>query len=129
MTSASHDDPTTPGALLLASDDLLLNEGRPVIELDVVNTGDRAIQVGSHYHFFEVNRALKFAREETFGMRLDIPSGTSVRFEAGQQHRVTLVPYGGARRVLGFAGLADGGLRDDAVRRATERGFISGGAA
>jgi urease beta subunit len=95
-----------PGCILHGDGDLVLNEGRDVLELRVVNTGDRAIQVGSHYHFYEVNSALLFDRPGTMRMRLDIPSGTSVRFEAGQEHRVRLVPYGGHRRVRGFRGLA-----------------------
>lgn len=120
------DGPQTPGHILYAGDDLTLNEGRPVTTIDVTNSGDRAVQVGSHFHFFEVNRALRFARAGTFGLRLDIPSGTSVRFEAGQTHQVRLVPFGGARRILGFNGLAAGeGLAEAAVR-AAELGFTNG---
>ncbi|MEQ9126080.1 MAG: urease subunit beta [Alphaproteobacteria bacterium] len=79
-----------------------LNAGLPAIEVEVANTGDRPIQVGSHYHFFETNPALDFDRAAARGMRLDIPAGTAVRFEPGQSRRVQLVPYGGARRVVGF---------------------------
>lgn len=113
-----------PGSFLFGDGDLVLNEGRPTIELDVVNTGDRAIQVGSHFHFFETNAALHFDREATFGMRLDIPSGTAVRFEAGQAHTVSLVPYGGTKRIRGFNGLSVGADRDASIARAKERGFI-----
>ncbi|WP_166241703.1 urease subunit beta [Paenibacillus turpanensis] len=83
-----------------------LNAGRERIELDVVNTGDRPIQVGSHYVFYEVNRALRFDRPTAYGMRLDIPAGTAVRFEPGEEKRVTLVEIGGRRRVQGFNGLS-----------------------
>ncbi|ABP95060.1 MULTISPECIES: urease subunit gamma [Metallosphaera] len=95
------------------------------VELEVTNTGDRPIQVGSHYHFFEVNRALKFDREKAFGMRLAIPSGTSVRFEPGQARVVKLRPIGGARRVEGLNGLTEGSLhsKEQAIQRAKERGF------
>lgn len=113
----------SPGEIVTAAGDLELNSGRPVLALRVTNTGDRAIQVGSHFHFFEVNRALRFARGQTFGQRLDIPSGTSVRFEAGQTHTVNLVPFGGAGRVLGFNGLADGETLEPASIRARARGF------
>jgi urease subunit gamma/beta len=96
----------------------------------VANTGDRAIQVGSHFHFFEVNRALQFDRAAAFGMRLDIPAGTAVRFEPGDRKEVPLVALGGERRVFGLNGLTEGttvgpDARARAVHRATERGFIS----
>ncbi|AWR98442.1 urease subunit gamma [Metallosphaera hakonensis] len=96
------------------------------IELEVTNSGDRPIQVGSHYHFFEVNRALKFDREKAFGMRLAIPSGTSVRFEPGQTRTVRLRPMGGGRRVEGLNGLTEGSLdqNNEALRRAKERRFL-----
>ncbi len=121
---------TLPGEILYGDGDLLLNDGREAIELDVTNTGDRAVQVGSHFHFFESNRALRFDRVATFGRRLDIPSGTAVRFEAGQTHHVSLVPYAGAQRVIGFNALAAGEGRDAAITRARERGFdVDGGGA
>ena len=116
-----------PGEILYGEGDLELNTGRATLALEVTNTGDRAVQVGSHFHFFEVNRALRFARESTFGMRLDIPSGTAVRFEAGQTHQVTLVPYGGGAKLIGFNGLTDGDGREAALQRARERGFIVDG--
>src|SRR5690606_13889289 len=87
------------------------------------NTGDRAVQVGSHFHFFEANRALAYDRAGTFGYRLDIPSGTAVRFEAGQTHRVSLVSFAGRQQILGFNGLAAGEGRTEALERARERGF------
>lgn len=118
-----------PGEILPASGSLTLNAGRPTLTLIVINTGDRPIQVGSHYHFFEVNRALRFDRATTFGLRLDIPAGTAVRFEPGEEKEVTLVPFGGQRRVLGLNGLTDGdttdnAVRQEALRRAAERGFL-----
>lgn len=106
-----------------------LNAGRRTAELSVANTGDRPVQVGSHAHFFEVNRALRFKREDAFGMRLDIPAGTAKRFEPGQEHTVTLVEFAGARIARGLNSLADGathgeGSREAALRIATERGFV-----
>ena len=100
-----------PGEIITAPGDIELNAGRPTLTLGVANTGDRPIQVGSHYHFFEVNDALKFDRAKARGMRLDIPAGTAVRFEPGQSREVTLVPYGGKRVAIGFNGRVDGPLR------------------
>jgi urease subunit beta len=91
-----------PGELLPASGDILVNADLPTVTLTVANTGDRPIQVGSHYHFFETNPALSFEREKARGMRLDIAAGTAVRFEPGQTRDVRLVPYRGSRRVVGF---------------------------
>ncbi len=91
-----------PGEVLAAAGDLILNEGRASIALDVANTGDRPIQVGSHYHFFETNPALSFERTKARGMRLDIPAGTAVRFEPGQTREVKLVALAGDRKVYGF---------------------------
>jgi urease subunit beta len=91
-----------PGEVITAGGDIELNAGAPTVTLQVANTGDRPIQVGSHYHFFETNPALSFDREQARGMRLDIASGTAVRFEPGQEREVTLVPCGGTRRVFGF---------------------------
>jgi urease subunit beta len=100
---------TTPiGGTLLASGDITYNEGKSVRTISVRNTGDRPIQVGSHFHFFEVNRLLEFDREAAFGHHLNIPSNTAIRFEPGDQKRVTLVPYGGKCRVVGFGGLVGG---------------------
>lgn len=91
-----------PGEVLTPSGDIELNAGVPVVTLTVANTGDRPIQVGSHYHFYETNAALRFDREMARGLRLDIAAGTAVRFEPGQSREVRLVPLAGARRVFGF---------------------------
>ncbi len=91
-----------PGELFHAPGDIELNVGRPTVTLTVANTGDRPIQVGSHYHFFETNEALAFDRDQARGMRLNIPAGTAVRFEPGQSREVMLVAYGGSRKVFGF---------------------------
>jgi urease subunit beta len=91
-----------PGEIILADGDIELNAGRKTVTLTVANTGDRPIQVGSHYHFFETNPALKFERKKARGMRLDIAAGTAVRFEPGQTREVTLVALAGARTVFGF---------------------------
>ena len=99
-----------PGEIIAAPGDIELNAGRAAIELDVANRGDRPIQVGSHYHFFETNPALAFDRAKARGCRLDIPAGTAVRFEPGQTRTVRLVPFSGARIVHGFRGAVSGPL-------------------
>src|SRR5512145_1375654 len=99
-----------PGELLAEPGELELNAGRPTITLSVANTGDRPIQVGSHYHFYETNTALSFAREAARGYRLDIAAGTAVRFEPGQTRTVQLVALAGERQVYGFRGLVQGAL-------------------
>nr|ADI21817.1 urea amidohydrolase (urease) beta subunit [uncultured nuHF1 cluster bacterium HF0130_24M16] len=91
-----------PGEVVTKEGDILINAGRQQVKLTVANSGDRPIQVGSHYHFYETNEALAFNRNSAYGMRLDIPAGTAVRFEPGQEREVQLVPYGGKRRVFGF---------------------------
>src|SRR3982751_4224971 len=91
-----------PGEIIPAAGEIELNAGRPTVTLTVANTGDRPVQVGSHYHFFETNAALAFDRDRARGMRLDIPAGTAVRFEPGQSREVTLVTLAGARKVYGF---------------------------
>jgi urease beta subunit len=101
-----------PGEVFAVPGDLVLNEGRQSIALQVVNTGDRAIQVGSHFHFAEVNSALSFDRQAASGQRLDIPAGTAVRFEPGQSREIHLIGYSGARLVYGFNGLVMGSLSD-----------------
>ncbi len=93
-----------PGEYFIEEGELVLNEGRASIEVSVANSGDRPVQVGSHYHFFETNKALEFDRGAARGFRLDIPAGTAVRFEPGQERRVRLVAIGGARRIYGFQG-------------------------
>jgi urease subunit beta len=97
-----------PGEFLTEDGDIELNEGQPVIMLTVANTGDRPIQVGSHYHFAETNAALDFDRAAAQGMRLDIAAGTAIRFEPGQSREVALVPYRGQRKIFGFRGLTMG---------------------
>ena len=99
-----------PGEFLVATGDIELNTGRPTVTLIVANTGDRPIQVGSHYHFYETNTALVFDREQARGYRLDIPAGTATRFEPGQTREVRLVAYAGERRVVGFNGMINGKL-------------------
>lgn len=124
------------GGYVLADAPIEINAGRPTVTVQVRNTGDRPIQVGSHFHFFEANRALEFDRAAAFGMRLDIPATTAVRFEPGDQKTVTLVAMAGKQRVFGFNNLVDGwtgtgpspGYRPNlagAVRRAADRGFKS----
>ena len=97
-----------PGEFMLKKDKIEINEGRPRLEVTVVNTGDRPVQVGSHFHFFEVNKYLNFDREKTLGYRLNIPSGTAVRFEPGEEKNVRLVAYSGKKRIDGFNGLVRG---------------------
>jgi len=108
-----------PGEYLLADGEIVANAGRRTVEVTVANTGDRPIQVGSHFHFFEVNRALRFERTLAFGMRLNVPAGTAVRFEPGDEKRVTLVELAGARTVFGLNALTEGGDRERALARLT----------
>ncbi len=118
-----------PGEIIPAAGSITLNAGRPTITVHVTNAGDRAIQVGSHYHFFEVNRALRFDRAAAYGMRLDIAAGTAVRFEPGESKPIQLISIGGNRIVRGLNGLTDGPLdssRDAAVARLADRGFKGG---
>ncbi|MFD9686108.1 urease subunit beta [Kitasatospora sp. NPDC059088] len=115
-------------AYLYGDDPVEINAGRAKATITVSNTGDRAIQVGSHYHFFEANRALDFDRNAAFGKHLDIPAGTAVRFEPGDTKDVTLAEFGGHRRLVGFSNLVDGGTtardtRARAIDRAIARGF------
>jgi urease beta subunit len=118
-----------PGEYILAEQDIVANEGRETIELTVVNTGDRPIQVGSHFHFFEVNKALSFDRRQAFGKRLNIPAGTAVRFEPGDDKKIKLVRLGGAARVVGLnaltSGATDASAVEAAVERAQARGFAN----
>jgi len=104
---------TPVGGLVLASGDIEINAGYPTTELKVRNTGDRPIQVGSHFHFFEVNSALEFDRAQAFGKRLNIPATTALRFEPGDEKQVVLVPYQGKQRVIGFNGLVNGWVGDE----------------
>ena len=116
-----------PGEYILAGEPVIANEGRREIEVEAANTGDRPIQVGSHFHFFEANRALRFDRAAAFGMRLNIPAGTAVRFEPGDSKRVTLVEIGGSKHVYGLNGLTNGRVDEStkpgAMKRASENGF------
>jgi urease beta subunit len=115
-----------PGEYVLRDDPVELNAGRTPVRVRVDNHGDRPIQVGSHTHFFEVNRHLRFDRTQAYGHRLDIPAGTALRFEPGEGRDVTLVPFGGRRAVFGMNGLVNGPLepgREAAMRRAAEHGF------
>ncbi len=101
-----------PGEIIVSDGDIVLNEGRQTTNVSVANTGDRPVQVGSHYHFFEANAALDFDRDAARGQRLDIPAGTAVRFEPGQTREVTLIPYAGNRIVKGFNAKIQGKLED-----------------
>jgi urease subunit beta len=106
------------GEYILSSDPVICNEGRKTLKVKVKNTGDRPCQIGSHTHFFEVNRALEFPREKAYGYRLNIPAGTGVRFEPGDEREVELTEIGGARIVYGFNGLTMGGLRSRHIKTA-----------
>ena len=127
---------TPVGGYVLSDKPIEINTGRPTVKIKVRNTGDRPIQVGSHFHFFEVNRALEFDRKAAFGQRLDIPASTGLRFEPGDEKEVTLVPFGGKQRIYGFNNLVDGwtgtgptpGYRPNlnkGMERVGERGFKS----
>ena len=102
--------PLIPGELLPEPGELELNQGRPITTVTVANSGDRPVQVGSHFHFAEANAALHFDRAAARGLRLDIPAGTAIRFEPGDERQVQLVPFAGARRVVGFNGQINGDL-------------------
>ena len=114
-----------PGEIIFGGGDVTLNAGRTRTEIEVLNTGDRPVQVGSHYHFFEANKALDFDRGAAFGLHLDVPSGTAVRFEPGQSRTVTLVPFGGQARLSGLNNLTDGAAtdRESALAKARAKGF------
>ena len=121
--------PIIPGEIILGEGDIVALHGRQTIELAISNTADRPIQVGSHCHFFEANRALKFDRERAYGFRLQVPAGTAVRFEPGEAKRVTLVALGGHRVAYGINGLVNGRLDDatvkqQAIEQALQQGFL-----
>lgn len=123
-----------PGEIQTGDGDILINPDRDAIEIVVANRGDRPVQVGSHFHFFEVNRALAFDRAQAFGRRLDIPAGTAVRFEPGAVQTIALIPLGGRRRSWGLNGLTNGavdesGWREQALERARQARFLDGPAA
>lgn len=116
------------GEFILSKEPIELNEGRETASMKVRNTGDRPIQIGSHFHFFEVNRALEFDREAALGMHLNIPSGSAIRFEPGDEKNIELVAYGGMRRVMGFNNLVNGSVTAKwtvrkAILQAQELGF------
>ena len=122
------EDRMIPGEVMPAPGEIELNAGRPTLEVSVANLGDRPVQVGSHYHFFEANAALEFDRAAAFGMRLDVPAGASARFEPGDAKEVTLVELGGDGVVTGLNNLTNGLVKSDAVKaaalaRARTRGF------
>lgn len=117
-----------PGEVITDEGDIIINEGKNSVPLEVANTADRPVQVGSHFHFFEVNKALEFDRAAAFGMRLDIPAGTAVRFEPGESKQVMLIPIGGRRIGGGLNSLTSGSMDDervksDAIKKAAEAGF------
>ena len=121
-------DRVRPGEIITHDGDIEINAGRPICRVKAVNTGDRPVQVGSHYHFFATNRALDFDRAASFGMHLDIPAGTAVRFEPGESKEVDLVEFGGTGEIFGLNSLTMGTTRNDArkneaLRRARDRGF------
>jgi len=119
-------DGLVPGEVTARGDAVRINEGRETATVSVANTGDRPIQVGSHFHFFEVNRALSFPRAEAFGMRLDVPAGTAVRFEPGDRKAVDLVAVGGDRLVTGMNALTDGPVDAETKAAALERAAAEG---
>lgn len=117
-----------PGEIIVKDGEIEINAGRRKVKLKVTNTGDRPVQVGSHYHFFEVNRALDFKRADSFGLRLDVPSGTAVRFEPGETKEITLTEFGGAGYLYGLNNLTNGSrhaeiTKAEALKRAKARGF------
>ena len=115
-----------PGEYFPANEPILANEGQNTVEISVANTGDRPIQVGSHTHFFEANKALEFEREKAYGFHLNIPAGTSVRFEPGESKNIQLTEYTGKKIVYGFSGLVSGSLeknKESALKEAAEQGF------
>src|SRR3982751_1415100 len=109
-----------PGEYILAQSDIIANEGQTTVKVTVVNTGDRPVQIGSHFHFFEVNKELELNREKAFGMRLNIPAGTAVRFEPGEEKQVELVEFGGAKKVFGFNNLTEGSTKAKNKKKAMD---------
>ncbi|MEH7122384.1 urease subunit beta [Bacillus sp. JJ1773] len=99
-----------PGEYILKEEDIIINEGKEVFIISVTNTGDRPVQIGSHFHFYEVNEALQFDREKAYGKRLNVPAGAAVRFEPGDEKEIQLIPFAGERRVYGFNNKVDGSL-------------------
>jgi urease subunit beta len=136
-TQTNPEENTPLGGLILADTPITFNENKPAVKVKVRNTGDRPIQVGSHFHFFEANRALEFDREAAYGKRLNISSTTAIRFEPGDETEVSLIPFGGKQTLYGFNNLVDGWAGEgvvpgsqrpdklESLRRAEERGFKS----
>ena len=115
-----------PGEYFLSDEPIIANKSRETRKIKVINSGDRPIQVGSHTHFFEVNKALDFPREQAYGFHLNVPSGTSIRFEPGETKEVEITEYGGKKIVFGFNGLVNGQLetkKQDALKKAKKKGF------
>ena len=115
-----------PGEYFLSDEPITANVGKSILSISVRNTGDRPIQVGSHTHFFEVNKDLEFPRKQSYGYRLNIPAGTSVRFEPGETKEIQLTEFGGKKVVFGFSGLVNGNLKEkqeEAFKKASEKGF------
>jgi urease subunit beta len=114
-----------PGEYILAADDIEINAGRKTATVTVVNTGDRPVQVGSHFHFFEINRQMSFDREKAFGMRLNIAAGTAVRFEPGEENEVELVAFGGKKKITGFNNLTNGKIKSaDCKSKAAIKSYL-----
>ena len=117
-----------PGEYILVTGSIECNVDRPTTIITVVNTGDRPVQIGSHFHFFEVNRLLQFEREKAFGMRLNIAAGTAVRFEPGEEKEVELVSFGGNKKIVGFSNLVDGNINEEnkesALKKAHDENFL-----
>ena len=116
-----------PGEYILAEGNIKCNVGRSTVKIVVVNTGDRPVQIGSHFHFFEVNKQMQFDREKAFGMRLNIAAGTAVRFEPGEEKEVELVEFGGNKKIFGFNNLVDGAINEEnkklAMNKLAEKNF------
>lgn len=115
-----------PGEMLIQNEFIALNEGQKTKSIKVCNMGDRPIQVGSHFHFYEINKFMKFDRKETYGFRLDIPSGTAVRFEPGEEKEVQLVKVAGRKRVIGLNHLTDAQINETTKRQAVSRAKLKG---
>ena len=113
-----------PGEYILKREDIIANAGRATARVVVVNTGDRPVQIGSHFHFFEVNKQMEFDRAKAFGRRLNIPAGTAVRFEPGEEKEIELVEFGGDKRIYGFNNLADGDINDKNKKAALAKAVI-----
>lgn len=119
-----------PGEYILKKEDIVANVNRATTKIVVVNTGDRPVQIGSHFHFFEVNKQMEFDRAKAFGMRLNIPAGTAVRFEPGEEKEIELVEFGGHKKIFGFNNLVDGDITDKnkkaALAKARDEKFKGG---